>query len=687
MTTTGADEVLDAEVLGRAATLRARAAGKAKAGAARGRRAAAGRLRSAACRLGRGLAAAPGDLVVYWGDLDGALDVKDAAPGDPTTKAKSEHETAKRRHRANVVCFVIASLGWCSAGWTALAWTIRGPGGWGVVAGWWLVMVGVTGITSMGVWKGKHKDGWLWPGRLWGAVAIAAAALFVHLAMDRPAWQLASAWLVPVLGWLTWAASDGEVFGDGQDVERAPETARGPVTDSTFERAVNESVAKLDPDDPAKRAHVLAPGITPSPNGKSYSVVIDTRGIMPAEALATEAARTALAAKLRVGANAVFPVVHETNAALATVTVLSPDAFGEPVTSALVTAESVDLWNPPPFMRVLRTGADIPLQIAGNNVGIGGMPDFGKSTTLNALILTFLLGGGKVKVIDGGEVDTEPFRKAGLLAAWCRDPKDAIDLMTDSVKEIEATQGDLAEMGKRKIDQEFFEATGTNFELLAWDELEAYANHPDPKIRNEIRRLASDYISRCRKTGRMLAWATQSASAEGVDANFRDKTIIRIGHYCSTPQMSDKILGARKASRGIDASTLPKNIQGAAWYLGRTETEIVRPHRITEEEVDQVIARLQRDRHANRVHTAADDDRLLAARVAELIKAEGVTVGDRRVMLARDVAVRFETDQMQLRAVLGRLGIGTQKVWRPDDGTASNRAHYVLTDFPAVRAI
>ena len=325
---------------------------------------------------------------------------------------------------------------------------------------------------------------------------------------------------------IVWAR-DGSVGNDLPDPTMAPAIDDdGPVTNSSLERAINESVPGLDAGNRDKVARLVEPGIMPAANGQSWSVDIDFRGIVPAELMVGPKVRNLLASKLKVGSSHLFPVVHDDNAARGTLTVITGRPFAVPVTSPLLHLDRVDLWNPPPFFGDIQGNSHV-LPIAFNNIGIGGMPDFGKSTTLNCLIVMVLLGGGKVRCIDGGEVDTEPFHKAGLVKEWCTSPTDAIDLLQDYVKDINAVQSELAEVGKKKVDPEFFELTGRNFDLLAWDELEAYTNHPDPKVRNEIRRLANDAISRSRKAGKVIAWATQSVSAEGVDSNFRDKTIVR----------------------------------------------------------------------------------------------------------------------------------------------------------------
>ena len=74
-------------------------------------------------------------------------------------------------------------------------------------------------------------------------------------------------------------------------------------------------------------------------------------------------------------------------------------------------------------------------------------------------------------------------------------------------------------------------------------------------------------------------------------------------------------------------------------------------------------------------------------RAVHLIRVEGVDVAGRRVMRARDVAARLEVEQMELRRILADLGVGTQVVRRADSAADDNRAHYVLADFPGVRAV
>lgn len=683
MTTTGADEVLDAEVLGRAATLRARAAGKAKAGAARGRRAAAGRLKSGARRLGRGLAAFSADLVAYWGDIDGALDVEAAAPGDPTTKAKAEHEAAKRRHHANVVCFVLASLGWCSAGWTALAWTIRGPGGWGVVAGWWLILTGISGITSMGVWKGKHKDGWLWPSRLWGAVAAAAAALFVHLALDRPAWQLALAWLVPILGWLTWAASDGEVFGDGQPEALAPAEVARDNRPNIVQAVLATGALKAD-----ATPLLVQPGVLPGNNGTIWTAAIDTGG-QSATVFLERKPRAELAARLDLSEQRLLLTVDKNRGQRLHLTGIVGKPFPDGVAHPLLSTPEVDLWQPLPFGTDV-TGAQVGYTVPGANALFGGESGAGKSVAVFDVVAGFALSRrSRIWAIDGGEVDTEVLNRTGLAAGWTTERKTALQILREVLTEVERRQNLLGAAGDDddvKVTPEWMAEHDLGHDLLLIDELATFTQDRTPEAR-DFMDLLRPIAQRCRKTGIHLLLSTQSPSADAIDPDARDVIPVRWCGRARSVDLAGKALGKGTVGRGVDPRTLPEDVEGVGWFSTLRTDVVVRPYFLTRRERRTICDRGADLRRAAHVHTAADDDRLLAARVAELIKAEGVTVGDRRVMLARDVAVRFETDQMQLRAVLGRLGIGTQKVWRPDDGTASNRAHYVLTDFPAVRAI
>jgi hypothetical protein len=113
----------------------------------------------------------------------------------------------------------------------------------------------------------------------------------------------------------------------------------------------------------------------------------------------------------------------------------------------------------------------------------------------------------------------------------------------------------------------------------------------------------------------------------------------------------------------------------------------MRPYGMSDADLAMLCTQAVALRRGHTVTTAADADRLLADRVSALVRAEGATVPQGRVMPARVVAERLSVDQMQLREALGRLDVWPVKASRPDDAAEHGRMHYVLSDLPVSRVI
>ncbi len=161
------------------------------------------------------------------------------------------------------------------------------------------------------------------------------------------------------------------------------------------------------------------------------------------------------------------------------------------------------------------------------------------------------------------------------LAAWAPvaerlvgpDAREAIGLLRDVQREMDARYGELLARGLRKVRREDELA----LHLVVVDELAFYLTLPDRKQRQELTELLRDLVARGRAAGVIVVCATQKPGADVVPSSLRDLFGFRLALRCNTPQASDTILGQGWASAGSDASTVPGSQRGVGLLLAEGE--------------------------------------------------------------------------------------------------------------------
>ena len=210
---------------------------------------------AALCRLGRGLAGLPADIVWYLGAHDHDAGIAEAAPGDPTTKARILQAQAIRERRLNASVFVGVSLAWCTGGWMAFD-----PRAGAAVL---FLLTAVTVLSGMAAWQNSTTP---WGGTIRLSIVLVAsiASEWTHLQVGLSARVMTGSYLALVLAWCAYAAGNGTGRDDfpGVEVQRLAEPKTVPASESNavlaLAKGVNVGVQRDGSVDPAAAAGEVA---------------------------------------------------------------------------------------------------------------------------------------------------------------------------------------------------------------------------------------------------------------------------------------------------------------------------------------------------------------------------------------------------------------------------------------------
>lgn len=431
---------------------------------------------------------------------------------------------------------------------------------------------------------------------------------------------------------------------------------------------------------------LVPPGVMPGNGGMIWTATIDTLG-PSATVLMEPKARAELASRLGLSTQRMIATVDEDYGSRLHITGI----VGKPWRSApspLVSGGPVDLWQGIPWGPTVE-GDVVTYQVFERNALFGGESGAGKSTAMAGIWTAFALSpSSDIYVVDGGDVDTRPLSDSGLATAWTTELPEGIRVLTAVRDEVNRRQKLLGDSKVRKASPEWFAEHGLGFALLLIDEVARFTQRkgPEAEVFSDLMR---EIVQNCRKVGIHTMLSTQSPSVDAIDADARDVLPVRWLGRARSVDLGNKVMGKGAVGRGVSVSTLPntEDTRGVGWYSAPGREIQMRPFDWTDAALAEVCRRGVELRRGSQNLSAADDDKLLAIRVADMVRERGVTVPEGRVMLARDVATALEVDQSVLRLALGRLGIATQKVSRPDLVSAHRHAHYVLSDLPVSRAI
>jgi hypothetical protein len=373
-------DIIDAEVMSRAAVLRDRATQAAKTGAAVSGRAAARGSATLARRYWRGIITARRSFLDYWNDIPGGNDIDECEPGKRES-AKASHEKKKIRNRATVLSFALSGVSWCTGGLLELHRVIPGWPGIALVALLYLVVVTLPPLVSVAVWGKRHQHGWLWPIVLWVLFAATLVSLLVHVGghvatgwMDAGAAVVASVWFLV-------KADDGDLFGDAAalTVQRLDEPSTREASEPNAVRAIAKGLAVKDEEAASEVAIVGTPSRDARGVWTRTHFQLQTRTFSELERTGTPSPMQKVAAALRRPSSWVFVErVGDESQGLLYVADSNPWPT-EPIPWRGLTQLEHDAWAPSEIGVDMLTGQPVSIAPAATSDMCGASPGGGKT--------------------------------------------------------------------------------------------------------------------------------------------------------------------------------------------------------------------------------------------------------------------------------------------------------------------
>jgi hypothetical protein len=263
------------------------------------------------------------------------------------------------------------------------------------------------------------------------------------------------------------------------------------------------------------------------------------------------------------------------------------DPFGSMVhhDGAGFLSDHADLWSSLP-LGVDEDGTLVRLGLGERSLLIGGLPGGGKSGVVNLVVATAALDPRcRLWLFDGKIVELAPYgtvvhRMVGP------DMADAIAALDELRAALDDRFTRLAGQRLRKVDPE------GGFELVVVDELALYCAHPDRKAAAAFSERLRDLVARGRAAGVVVVAATQKPSSEVVPTALRDLFGFRVAMRCSSPEMSDTILGSGMATAGHSSTTIDPQTPGVGLLLAEGGTpRLFRSLWLDDAAIDEVVAR------------------------------------------------------------------------------------------------
>jgi hypothetical protein len=283
----------------------------------------------------------------------------------------------------------------------------------------------------------------------------------------------------------------------------------------------------------------------------------------------------------------IVPDPHKENAGDFNLIIYGSDPWNVPATRlpCAVKPEQTDIWTGVDF------GIDIDrssvrLQLIGKSMLIGGLPEMGKTTTALTLMAYLALDPYvRLWIADAKGVDTTPLiplahRYIGAsqeemlamldeLEAWGRKKLAALK----EVSRVKFSR-ELCAMW-RQIDPNHPLAT---VDVVYIDEARYYTNGNVQLQSKRIVSRLSQIIEMFRAAGIVVIIATQRPSTQNIPSEIRDLVRIRCAHACTTPTMSNYILGEGAAGMGYSSHVFDEEQPGVAWLRVLKSFIQVRPH-------------------------------------------------------------------------------------------------------------
>ncbi|MDI2127957.1 hypothetical protein [Yinghuangia seranimata] len=342
-------------------------------------------------------------------------------------------------------------------------------------------------------------------------------------------------------------------------------------------------------------------------------------------------------------------------------------------------AGQTDMWGRVELFRDIR---DRPVTVSAfeGSFLYGGQPGAGKSMSALALLMA-------VGLDPHAELWLTPVKRGVDTMAWhpiCTrlsvpdDAASVVALLEDAVEEMGRRYDVILAAGAKKLDP----AMGLPLLFLWIDELAGLCLDPDhgKTIKELLRKIAAEG----RAAGIVPVLLTQKPEDKVIPSFLRDLIKYRWAGRCSTPEMSDTILGRGMAGRGFNAMEFAEEHQGAGLFLSESSTPTrVRGFYTPDAHADDVARRAYELRkQAGTLPGAGDDDprAVLLRNVLDII-------GDGRDRItSAELADKLDQadDVDHLATLLRPLGVtpnpmhfpgaGTRRGYRRDDvETAAHR--------------
>lgn len=226
-------------------------------------------------------------------------------------------------------------------------------------------------------------------------------------------------------------------------------------------------------------------------------------------------------------------------------------------------------WNPwQPLLAAVdvTTGESTYLHLLGRAaILIAGLQRMGKSVLLSAITAHLALSKARLILADAKLVELS------LWAPLCQrdddfvghEPEQFLAKLQELQKEINRRYARLVEEGRTKA------VPGDGWEPIALivDELAAYIDIPEPKLRKQIISVLRDIVSRGPACAVPVILATQKPQDKVIPSQIRDLCGQRVSFATTTKDMTETILGKGWASKGAAADLIGEDEKGAAYLL------------------------------------------------------------------------------------------------------------------------
>jgi hypothetical protein len=270
-------------------------------------------------------------------------------------------------------------------------------------------------------------------------------------------------------------------------------------------------------------------------------------------------------------------------------------------------AARLSAWQPIP-VGINEDGQLVTVSLVERNVLIGGEPGGGKSVGQSMLTATAALDPGcELTLLDGKYVELAPWvgcaaRTVGPSQEQC------IVVLRELVKVMDERYVALLANRQRKVRRE----DGWTLHVIVCDELAFYLNTTDRNANREAGNLFRDLVSRGRAAGFVVLAATQKPSGDTIPTYLRDLFAFRWAFRCTTPQMSDTILGGGWASAGFSAGTIDAAHRGIGFLLHEGGQPVrLRTFYLADDDLGRLARRAEalRAAHAETARLPAPDQR------------------------------------------------------------------------------